>query len=142
MTDHRLTDPTTLVASQGLGTPTTTTGSTMSTGPSGLTIESAVAGDRRSVAVRGELDLSTTAELADALAPELAEGLSALTLDLTGVGFIDSSALRTLVLSGRALAAAGCTLEIGPRSPMVARVLEMTSLDQGNDAFRVLPVED
>jgi hypothetical protein len=42
-------------------------------------------------------------------------------------------------MSGRALAAAGCTLEIGPRSEMVARVLTMTSLDEGNDAFRVLP---
>lgn len=113
----------------------------MNTGPNGLTIQSVVTGDRRSVSVRGELDLSTSGELADALAPEQAEGLATVTLDLTDVGFIDSSALRTLVLSGRALAAVGCTLEIGARSPMVTRVLEMTSLDEGNDAFQVLPDE-
>ena len=53
--------------------------------------------------------------------------------------FIDSSALRVLVLSGRALAQDGCELRIGPRSEMVGRVLAMTSLDEGGDAFVVLP---
>ena len=111
----------------------------MNSTPKGLSIEDEVVGDRRTIVVRGELDLSTSPELATALEGAADGGTTTVTLDLQGVGFIDSSALRTIVMSGRALAAAGCTLEIGPRSDMVARVLTMTSLDEGNDAFRVLP---
>ncbi len=111
----------------------------MSSTPKGLSIEHEVAGDRRTIVVRGELDLSTSPDLATALEGASEGGTHTVTLDLQGVGFIDSSALRTIVMSGRALTAAGCTLEIGPRSDMVARVLAMTSLDEGNDAFRVLP---
>lgn len=115
------------------------TGSTMTSTPKGISIEDEVAGDRRTIVVRGELDLSTSPELGSALDGASGDGVHTVTLDLQGVGFIDSSALRTIVMSGRTLAAAGCELEIGPRSEMVARVLSMTSLDEGNDAFRVLP---
>jgi anti-anti-sigma factor len=111
----------------------------MNSTPKGFSIEHEVAGDRRTIVVRGELDLSTSPELASALDGASSGGTQTVTLDLRGVGFIDSSALRTIVTSGRSLAASGCTLEIGPRSDMVARVLSMTSLDEGNDAFTVLP---
>jgi anti-sigma B factor antagonist len=113
----------------------------MSTAPKGLTIDNQHDGAHRSIAVRGELDLSTTPELAEVLEHAADGGVTAVTLDLHAVGFIDSSALRALVMAGRALAGKGCELQIGPRSEMVARVLTMTSLDEGNDAFRVLPQE-
>jgi anti-anti-sigma factor len=111
------------------------------TAANGLTIDDEVSGDQRSLAVRGELDLSTTPELVAVLDRAAEGGVRTVTLDLHAVAFIDSSALRALVMAGRSLGAAGCALEIGPRSEMVARVLAMTSLDEGNDAFRVLPVE-
>lgn len=114
----------------------------MTATPNGLTILDEATGDHRTIAVRGELDLGTAKDLAAVLEGAAEGGVQRVTLDLHGVGFIDSSALRALVLSGRALAAAGCALEIGPRSEMVARVLAMTSLDQGNDAFQVLPAGD
>jgi hypothetical protein len=44
-----------------------------------------------------------------------------------------------LVLSGRSLAGTGRTLQIGPRSDLVSRILSMTSLDAGTDGFQVLP---
>lgn len=113
----------------------------MTTVPNGLTIQDEVTGERRSLTVRGELDLSTTPDLVAALERSAEGGVRTVTLDLHAVGFIDSSALRALVVSGRSLAAGGCTLEIGPRSDMVARVLAMTSLDEGNDAFHVLPLD-
>jgi anti-sigma B factor antagonist len=111
----------------------------MTTAPHDLTIDNVVDGTHRSVTVRGELDLSTSPDLTAVLDQAADGGVTTVTLDLHGVGFIDSSALRALVVAGRALGEAGCQLEIGPRSEMVARVLSMTSLDQGNDAFRVLP---
>lgn len=115
------------------------TGSTMTSTPKGISIEHEVAGDQRTIVVRGELDLSTSPDLASALDGASGDGVHTVVLDLQGVGFIDSSALRAIVMSGRSLAAAGCGLEIGPRSEMVARVLSMTSLDEGNDAFTVRP---
>ena len=111
----------------------------MTSTPKGLSIEHEVAGDRRTIVVRGELDLEHVARSRHGARGRLRRRAHTVTLDLQGVAFIDSSALRTIVMSGRALAAAGCTLEIGPRSEMVARVLAMTSLDEGNDAFQVLP---
>jgi anti-anti-sigma factor len=111
----------------------------MTTAPKGLTIDNGVDGAVRTVTVRGELDLSTSPDLAAVLDQAAEGGVTSVILDLHAVGFIDSSALRALVVAGRALAAGGCQLQIGPRSEMVARVLSMTSLDQGNDAFQVLP---
>lgn len=90
------------------------------------------------VRVRGELDLASAPALSEALQTGVA-GEGTVVLDLAGVTFIDSSALRALVLAGRELADSGRALQIGPRSEMVARVLSMTSLDQHTEAFQVLP---
>jgi anti-sigma B factor antagonist len=111
----------------------------MTHGAHGLALETVLNGEVLEVRVRGELDMSTTPQLSDALSAAAEQPASEVMLDLSGVTFIDSSALRLLVLSGRALAEAGRTLQIGPRSDMVARILTMTSLDAGSDAFTVLP---
>jgi anti-sigma B factor antagonist len=111
----------------------------MTHGAHGVTVDSDVEGPVLAVTVRGELDMSTSSELSEALAAAADHPVTEVTLDLAGVTFIDSSALRVLVLSGRALAEGGRTLQIGPRSDRVARILTMTHLDAGSDAFRVLP---
>lgn len=111
----------------------------MTSAPHGLVIEADVEGDVLHVRVKGELDLSTTQQLTEALGAATDQPVEVVTLDLAEVSFIDSSGLRVLVLSGRALADAGRTLQIGPRSEMVSRVLTMTNLDNGGDAFDVLP---
>jgi anti-sigma B factor antagonist len=107
--------------------------------PVGCTIEAELRGSTLEVRVRGELDLSTAPRLTDALSDAAKSDAETTVLDLSGVTFIDSSALRVLVVGGRALADAGRVLQIGPRSEMVARVLAMTSLDKHSDAFEVLP---
>lgn len=91
--------------------------------------------------VRGELDLASAPQLSAALSEAAGQGTQPVLLDLSGVTFIDSSALRALVLAGRELGESGRKLQIGPRSEMVNRVLTMTSLDQHTDAFQVLPDE-
>lgn len=91
------------------------------------------------VHVRGELDLASAPQLSAALSEAAGSSTRPVILDLAEVSFIDSSALRALVLAGRELGAAGRQLQIGPRSEMVARVLSMTSLDQHTEAFQVLP---
>lgn len=101
-----------------------------------ITVDESEQGHR--VRVRGELDLATAPQLASCLSGDVGEGSLPVVLDLSEVTFIDSSALRTLVLSGRELSAAGRTLQIGPRSDRVTKVLEMTQLDQYTEAFEVL----
>lgn len=102
-----------------------------------LKVEDTDAG--RVVHVGGELDLASAPQLSAALSEEARSSSSPVILDMSGVTFIDSSALRALVLAGRELGEAGRKLQIGPRSEMVARVLSMTSLDQHTEAFQVLP---
>ena len=111
----------------------------MTSAPHGLAIDTQERGDELVVRVEGELDLSTSPQLSAALTEAGGGTATSVTLDLSGVTFIDSSAIRVLVLSGRALAQDGCELRIGDRSDMVGRVLAMTSLDEGSDAFVVLP---
>ena len=104
-----------------------------------FSIETAV-GDTGDLAVvvRGDLDMSTAPDLALTLG-RVGQGQSIVTLDLSEVTFIDSSALVALVTSGRELTERGARLRIGPRSEVVAKVLEITQLDQQSDAFEVLP---
>lgn len=91
------------------------------------------------IRVRGELDLASAPQLSAALQAAGAPSGTPVVLDLAEVTFIDSSALRALVLAGRSLAESGRQLQIGPRSEMVTRVLTMTSLDKHTEAFQVLP---
>ena len=78
--------------------------------------------------VRGELDLSTSAELGEALEREIAEGKSVL-VDLSGVTFIDSTGLNTLIRALRSSEANGGALMVSPDLPaQVSRVFEITGL--------------
>lgn len=105
----------------------------------GLTISTEDTAAGHVVKVAGELDLASAPQLSDALADPGGERTQPVVLDLSAVSFIDSSALRALLLAGRQLADAGRTLQIGPRSEAVSRVLEVTQLDQQTEAFTVLP---
>ena len=90
------------------------------------------------VRVRGELDMSTTPGLAEALT-DAAPIASTIVVDLSAVSFLDSSAIGTLVSAGRARKGGGGRLQIGPRSAVVDRVLEITGLSETSDVFDVLP---
>lgn len=105
-----------------------------------IEVEDHDAADRK-VRVRGELDMSTAPELSAALisAGEGSNGM--ITLDLSGVTFLDSSAIGALIAAGQELNAGGHTLRIGPRSAIVSRVLEITGLTEDSEAFDVLPEE-
>jgi anti-sigma B factor antagonist len=104
--------------------------------PEGFSIDVAEGDDRTVVTVRGELDMSNAPSLVETLTKDAGAGRN-VAVDLSGVSFIDSSAIGGLVSAGQALADAGGRLQIGPRSDTVARVLEITGLAQGTDAFDV-----
>jgi anti-anti-sigma factor len=87
------------------------------------------------VRVRGELDLATSPALGEALAREIADGKSVV-VDLSGVTFIDSSALNTLIRAHRLSEANGGGFRVSPDLPrQVTRVFRITGLDA------LLPIE-
>ncbi len=91
------------------------------------------------IQVRGELDMSAAPELTETIG-KVGDAATVL-LDLSGVTFLDSSAIGALVGCGRELTEGGGRLQIGPRSDIVKRVLEITGLAEPSDAFDVLPAD-
>ncbi|MEU9107207.1 STAS domain-containing protein [Streptomyces xanthophaeus] len=81
------------------------------------------------ISVRGDLDDDGTPDLTRALAGAVACGSARTVVDLSGVGFADSSALHALLEARQAHTAAGTTLVLaGPLQPGVRRLFEVTSL--------------
>ena len=80
------------------------------------------------VAVDGELDLATAPELRDVLVALSEDGDKEVTLDLTGLEFIDSTGLSVLVMTFTRARAAGGSLVIRNPSQSVTRILEITGL--------------
>ena len=89
------------------------------------------------VTVRGEVDLATAPALADALAG-IAPGDGPAVVDLTDVGFLDSSGLSVL-LQARERLSAGAGLRLVVTRPALQRVLAVTGLDE---VFVVAPTVD
>ena len=86
-------------------------------------------GDTSVVALSGEVDMSAEAELADVLLAELRRPETAdLRVDLSGVTFLDSSAINVLVQVFNAARESGRHLHLvrAHRTPL--KVLEMTGL--------------
>ena len=78
----------------------------------------------------GEADLTTVAELTEALTAQLAVGTRHLTVDLSGLRFADSAVVRALVLADRTLKQRGGGLALAYPQPVVARALSLLGVDQ------------
>jgi anti-anti-sigma factor len=96
---------------------------------SDLTIGELNHGDWRLLVVDGELDLYSRAMLSARISPS--DAGSRLAMDLTGVRFVDSSGLATIVDARRRVQESGgvFTLIAPPDSP-VARMLALTGLTE------------
>lgn len=83
------------------------------------------------IALSGEADLGTAAALGELLSAQVKdENTTFLTLDLSQVSFIDSMAVRLLIMAGKLLRERGGTLVLIQPQEGVARVLEMMGVDQ------------
>lgn len=77
---------------------------------------------------RGEVDLSTAAELEDRLREALASA-DEVVLDLSGVEFIDSRGVSAIIWAMRAAEASGKSFKISPSlSPQARRLFELVGL--------------
>ena len=80
--------------------------------------------------VRGDLDIAVSAVLSRELDELLDFGHGRVAVDLSGVLFMDSSALSALVHAHERAKASGRLLELVRPSPACAKVLSITGLDR------------
>jgi anti-sigma B factor antagonist len=80
------------------------------------------------VTLTGELDLHSAAALRDAVSPIVSEGRGDLIVDLTGIAFIDSTALGILVGAAKQLRRRKAELIVATDDPRLRRLLEITGL--------------
>lgn len=83
-------------------------------------------GGRLVMVIRGELDHDTAPALQRALEEALERSRSGLELDLQAVPFLDCSGLNVLLRLRRDAQTHGKTVELGPRSPAVTRLLTLS----------------
>lgn len=88
------------------------------------------------LALAGELDAATTGLVQQAVDGVLADGLSLVVVDLTGLQFCDSTGLGTLVRTHRRLAEAGGRCVVAGAHGPVQRLLRLMSM------HRVLTLAD
>ena len=95
----------------------------------------AIGTDVRVVSAEGEIDLHTAPQL-----DELLRSLEAdhVILDLTEAAFVDSTTLTIIVATDKRILDQGGHLSIAAGNPTVARLFEITGLDQAVDVHRTL----
>ena len=75
------------------------------------------------VVLAGEADLTSLAQLDEVITAQVSAGVPELTVDVSGLRFMDSASARTLLLAARALRErGGRVVLLGPR-PAVTRIL-------------------
>jgi anti-sigma B factor antagonist len=95
----------------------------------------AIGADVRVVSAEGEVDLHTAPQL-DELLRSL--GADHVILDLTEAAFVDSTTLTVIVATDRRIHDQGGQLSIAAGNPTVARLFEISGLDQALDVHRTL----
>jgi anti-sigma B factor antagonist len=95
-----------------------------------LTTSASAGADGPVVVLSGEADATTASLLREMLTTLLEAGARQVTVDASGLAFLDSASLRVLVLAARALQGRHGTLVLARPQPLVARVLEITGADK------------
>ncbi|MEV5704135.1 STAS domain-containing protein [Actinoallomurus sp. NPDC052274] len=91
---------------------------------------------RTVIAIRGELDIATTAALRTRILSILADTTTPVVIDLSAVSFCDASGLALLVGTQRRARLHGLAITFAAPRPNVAKLLRITGLDR---AFVVRP---
>ena len=87
-------------------------------------------GDAVHVTLRGELDISTAPRLEEALRRAEVEEPATVVIDLSGLAFMDSTGLRSLVNADARARDAGRRLVLVRGNDMIQRVMRLTRLDE------------
>ena len=82
------------------------------------------------VVLAGEADTTTAGLLRETLAALLDTGARLVTIEASGLSFLDSASMRVLVLAARALRGRHGSLVLARPQPVVTRLLEITGADR------------
>jgi anti-sigma B factor antagonist len=91
------------------------------------------------IRVAGEIHATTAPEFSERLNSVIADGKTAVVLDLTGVEFIDSTGLSVLLNGLRRVTRARGSMVVACANPTVLRLFEITKLDS---TFEILATCD
>jgi anti-sigma B factor antagonist len=89
-------------------------------------------GDRTCVVIAGEVDMLTTPHLDDVILSAVAGAARGVDVDMSGVVFIASTGLRSLVAGAKAAKAKGIEFRFGKVSGAARRTLELTGFSTGD----------
>lgn len=92
--------------------------------------------DYSMISVRGEVDLHTAPKVQAAIERAAEGGSSAVVVDMSGIAFMDSTALSTFMRSKDALEERGVSLRLTTPSRAVDRIFDVTGF---RDYFEVYP---
>jgi anti-anti-sigma factor len=84
-------------------------------------------GPRSLITAAGEIDLAVADRLWAELDPQITAG-RAVVLDCSGVGFLDSTGLRTLMKAAHKAVEVGATFGLAEPTPAVLRVLDLSGV--------------
>jgi anti-sigma B factor antagonist len=76
------------------------------------------------IVLTGEVDITTSAELSELVTGQLADGTQHLTVDVDGLDFADTAAIRVLLLAAKTLRQRGGDLVLLRPQRALSRVLE------------------
>jgi anti-sigma B factor antagonist len=85
-------------------------------------------GDDVRLIVSGEVDLESSRALSEALSEVVSS--RQVSLDLTGVGYMDSTGLRTILVAKEELERAGGNLNVVAASNIVNRLIEISGVSE------------
>jgi anti-sigma B factor antagonist len=91
-------------------------------------IDVSTRGDDTILTLSGDIDIHTAPEIRDRLAELRADGVRSIVVDLSGVDFLDSSALGAFVAAHRDLAGSGGQLKLAAPRSHVRKVFRITRL--------------
>lgn len=95
-----------------------------------LGLSARIEGDNTVVVVSGELDVFTAPKLDELLAESMESGAVNLIVDLTGVTFLDSTGLGSMVKGLKSAREKGGSLRVVAADDRIAKVFRITGLDQ------------
>ncbi|MHB8531929.1 MAG: STAS domain-containing protein [Solirubrobacteraceae bacterium] len=109
----------------------------MSSPDPGLRIRREEASSTHTLRLSGELDLTSAGQLETSIAECCADGARRVVLEMAELRFMDSTGLRSLLISQELCAVNDCAFAIQSLTPQVARLLELSGMDgrlRGEDA--------
>lgn len=79
--------------------------------------------------VNGELDLASAGQLETSIAELCTDGATQVVLEMAELSFMDSTGLRSLLVSQELCTVNDCVLLLGTLSPQVERLLDVSGVD-------------